>query len=41
MCKIDQIHSGTACAAPADMMEQAIEQAAASGERHQRLKGAF
>ena len=29
MCKIDQIHSGTACAAPADMMEQAIEQAAA------------
>jgi hypothetical protein len=29
MCKIDQIHSGTACAAPADMMEQAIDQAAA------------
>jgi len=29
MCKIDQIHSGTACAAPADMMERAIDQAAA------------
>jgi hypothetical protein len=29
MCKIDQIRSDTACAAPADMMEQAIDQAAA------------
>ena len=29
MCKIDQIHSGTACAAPSDIMERAIEQAAA------------
>jgi len=29
MCKIDQIHSGTACAAPSDVMERAIEQAAA------------
>jgi hypothetical protein len=29
MCKIDQIHSGTACAAPSDMVERAIEQAAA------------
>ena len=29
MSKIDQIHSGTACAAPADMMELALEQAAA------------
>ena len=28
MCKIDQSHSGTACAAPADL-DQAIEQAAA------------
>jgi hypothetical protein len=26
MSKIEQIHSGTACAAPADMMERAIEQ---------------
>jgi hypothetical protein len=26
MCKIDQIHSGTACAAPSDIMERAIEQ---------------
>jgi hypothetical protein len=34
MCKIDQIHSGTACAAPSDVMpsdvmERAIGQAAA------------
>jgi hypothetical protein len=29
MCKIDQIHSGTAYAAPSDVMERAIEQAAA------------
>jgi len=29
MSKIDQIHSGTACAAPPDVMERAIEQAAA------------
>jgi hypothetical protein len=29
MCKIDQIHSGTANAAPSDMMERAIGQAAA------------
>jgi hypothetical protein len=29
MCKIDQGHSGTACAAPADMMELAMDQAAA------------
>ena len=29
MCKIDQIHSGTACAAPSDTMKRAIEQAAA------------
>jgi hypothetical protein len=29
MSKIDQIHSGTACAAPADVMERAIGQAAA------------
>jgi hypothetical protein len=26
MSKIEQIHSGAACAAPADMMERAIEQ---------------
>jgi hypothetical protein len=29
MCKIDQIHTGTACAAPSDVMERAIGQAAA------------
>jgi hypothetical protein len=29
MCKIDQIHSGTACAAPSDVMEREIGQAAA------------
>jgi len=29
MSKIDQIYSGTACAAPADMMGRALEQAAA------------
>jgi hypothetical protein len=29
MSKIEQIHSGTACAAPSDMMERVIEQAAA------------
>jgi hypothetical protein len=26
MCKIEQIHSGTACAAPSDIMDRAIEQ---------------
>jgi hypothetical protein len=29
MCKIEQVHSGTACATPADVMKRAIEQAAA------------
>ena len=29
MCKIEQVHSGTACAAPADIMRRAIEQAVA------------
>jgi hypothetical protein len=29
MCKIEQIHSGSACAAPADIMERAIEQTSA------------
>jgi|SRR5215467_2975935 len=29
MCKIDQNHSGIACAAPSDVMERAIGQAAA------------
>ena len=28
MCKIEQIHSGTACATPADIMKRAIEHAA-------------
>jgi hypothetical protein len=30
MCKIDQIHSGAACAAPSEVMERPIEQAAVS-----------
>jgi hypothetical protein len=29
MCKIIQVHSGTACAAPADIVERALEQATA------------